>query len=376
MMIECYSALLSYTAIVRDTIRESRKCIFLIFNLLIFSLSTKAQLPANYPETYICYQTEDAIIIDGKLSEKSWKKAPWSIYFSDLENGSAAEKGERTRFKMLWDDNYLYLAGELEETDIRGEMTERESRLYEENAFEFFLDPDGDNHNYMELEINALNTIWDLKMNKPYRDGGQLNDAWNMRGLKTAIQLCGSLNDPKKKDKKWYVEAAFAWEDLLEMAQYRSKPWNGALWKMNFLRTDWEHVVVNNDGEKRVQRKNCKFWAWQPVGAINMHQPEKWAYLQFSKNKVGESTVVVQDLDFELKMTLMEIYEQQKRYFLKHKKYCFDLKKLDIEQNKISKIEGGVRLEETKTAYEAKANGLKAIYVIRENGQLQRIDYR
>ncbi len=369
IMIKYYNTLLIYPTIVKGGN---------FFLLLIFPFFVKAQLPANYPETYICYQTKDAITIDGKLSEKSWKDAPWSVYFSDLENATAAKKGERTRFKMLWDDRYLYLAGELEESDIRGEMTARESKLYEENAFEFFLDPDGDNYNYMELEINALNTIWDLKMNKPYRDGGQMDAAWNMRGLETAIRICGSLNDSQKKDKKWYVEAAFAWEDLLEMAQYRSKPWNGALWKMNFLRTDWEYVVVNDGGVKEEQRKNCKFWAWQPVGAINMHQPEKWAYLQFSKNKVGEKTAVIKDLDFELKMALMEIYNQQKKYFLKNKKYILDVTKFDSKRESVNflKFTDMIKLKKAKTGYEAKANGLKAIFVIGENGQLRRIDYR
>jgi len=34
---------------------------------------------------------------------------------------------------------------------------------------QIFLDPDGDNHLYYEIEINALGTVWDLLMAKPYR---------------------------------------------------------------------------------------------------------------------------------------------------------------------------------------------------------------
>lgn len=36
------------------------------------------------------------------------------------------------------------------------------SDCVQDNDFEVFLDPDGDNHNYYEIEINAHNTVWDL----------------------------------------------------------------------------------------------------------------------------------------------------------------------------------------------------------------------
>ena len=36
---------------------------------------------------------------------------------------------------------------------------------------QIFLDPDGDNHNYYEIEINALGTVWDLFLARPYRWG-------------------------------------------------------------------------------------------------------------------------------------------------------------------------------------------------------------
>ena len=50
-------------------------------------------------------------------------------------------------------------------------LTEHDSVIFQDNDFEVFIDPDGDNHNYYEIEINALNTEWDLRLPKPYRDG-------------------------------------------------------------------------------------------------------------------------------------------------------------------------------------------------------------
>ena len=37
-------------------------------------------------------------------------------------------------------------------------MKEHDSVMFHENDFEFFIDPNGDNHEYYELEINALGT--------------------------------------------------------------------------------------------------------------------------------------------------------------------------------------------------------------------------
>jgi hypothetical protein len=45
-----------------------------------------------------------------------------------------------------------------------------------------FIDPNGDNHEYYELEINALNTTWDLLLPKPYKDDGKAVNGWENRG--------------------------------------------------------------------------------------------------------------------------------------------------------------------------------------------------
>ena len=59
-------------------------------------------------------------------------------------------------------------------------MTERDSVIFRDNDFEVFIDPDGDTHAYYELEINALGTVWDLLLLKPYRDGGPAINGWDI----------------------------------------------------------------------------------------------------------------------------------------------------------------------------------------------------
>lgn len=43
------------------------------------------------------------------------------------------------------------------------------SIIYQDNDFEVFLDPDGDNLMYYEVEVNAAGQVWDLLLVKPYR---------------------------------------------------------------------------------------------------------------------------------------------------------------------------------------------------------------
>ena len=107
---------------------------------------------------------------------------------------------------MLWDDHYLYIGAELEEPDLQASLTEHDSVIFHDNDFEVFVDPDGDGLLYSELEINALNTTWDLLLPKPYRAGGPALDGWELAGLKTAVKLDGTLNQPGDLDKGWTVE--------------------------------------------------------------------------------------------------------------------------------------------------------------------------
>ena len=71
----------------------------------------------------------------------------------------------------------------MEEPDVWGTLTARDSVIFHDNDFEVFIDPDGDTHAYYELEVNALGTPWDLMLIKPYRDGGPAINGWDIAGL-------------------------------------------------------------------------------------------------------------------------------------------------------------------------------------------------
>src|SRR5690606_7666629 len=134
------------------------KLLLLLIFLYIQSQAQHADMRSNY----VCYVTEEAIKLDGRLDETSWEAVPWSEKFLDIEGPQKSLPVHKTRMKMLWDEEYLYIGVHLVEPHIWATYTERESVIFHENDIEVFLDPDGDSHNYYELEVNALGTEWDL----------------------------------------------------------------------------------------------------------------------------------------------------------------------------------------------------------------------
>jgi hypothetical protein len=235
---------------------------------------------AEEPKRYTCPRAASPVRIDGKLDDAAWAQAPWTDWFIDIRGEAPPRPRFRTRAKMLWDDNFLYIAAELEEPDVWATLTAHDSVIFHDNDFEVFLNPTGDTLNYFEFEINALNTGWDLFLPKPYRHGGKADNDWEIPGLRTAVAIDGTLNDPRDRDRGWTVEIAFPWTAFRERSG-KGRPAPGEEWRINFSRVEWQTKVVNRKYEKLagVPEDN---WVWSPQREINMHIPERWGCVKFA----------------------------------------------------------------------------------------------
>ncbi|TVQ08302.1 MAG: carbohydrate-binding family 9-like protein [Bacteroidetes bacterium] len=295
------------------------RAIILIMGLLSYGLTGSGQhkLLEEPPLNYVCYRATAPITLDGKLDEPDWQQVPWTEDFVDIEGSLKPLPHYRTRVKMLWDDEYFYIAAQLEEPHIWATFTERESIIFLENNFEVFIDPSGDTHNYFELEINALGTIWDLMLTKPYRNGGLPISAWDVAGFRYGIHKQGTINDPSDTDTMWVVEMAFPWKILAETAPGKRKPDPGDQWRVNFSRVQWQLDIVDGTYQKTINPETGKpfpeyNWVWSPQWAINMHTPEHWGYVQFSGIEAGgETEPFAINPDEKIKYLLRELYYQQ-----------------------------------------------------------------
>jgi Carbohydrate family 9 binding domain-like len=302
-----------------------------------------------------------SFVIDGNIDKDIWKDIPWSDVFGDIQgsdDGPTNVSIPITRFKATYDEAYLYIAGELypaEGMTTQAHYTQRNSPIYQQDSdFEVFIDVDHSNHMYKELEVNAINTIWNLLLDMPYEDGGHEHSGRIARpgepnfyevyhqATSTKV-IAGRINDPDNcTGAAWTVEMALSFADLLSnttMANDKTKysP-AGGFWRINFSRVE-KRGVINWTWQPQVR--------WNPVflrygGFVQMHMPDAWGYLYFvpdSSSPPGDVTPMVstpteqhieRDPLWPAKLTAMTVYYALQEYKRSHAKFTDVLSDLSL----------------------------------------------
>ncbi len=275
------------------------------------------------PKSYVAYKTPAPIIIDGDEADAAWEKVEWTTPFVDIEG--IIKPKYKTEVKMLWDDNYYYILAKMEEPHVWANLKQRDTIIFYNNDFEVFIDPDGDAQNYYELEINALNTAWDLFLSKPYREQNVVLNDWNMTEMKSAVKIHGTLNNSSDIDTGWTLEIAIPWAAYQKSYGEDNVP-RDKFWKVNFSRVNWQHSIVDGKYERK-KAADSKYlpeynWVWSSQGVINMHEPEKWGYVYFSSKEVGTKVNFSIPQDDKVKWELYSLYRAQKKYYQTHQTWA------------------------------------------------------
>ncbi len=310
--------------------------ISIIIILLGFFLGTAQSNMLPDPQYYMAYKTSEKMNIDGKSEESDWAKANWSNQFIDIEG--LIKPTYATQVKMLWDEEYFYILAKMEEPHVWANLKQRDTIIFYNNDFEVFIDPDGDTHHYYELELNALNTAWDLFVSKPYRDPNAALNDFDMKGLKSAIYVDGTLNNYKDQDKGWTLEMAIPWSSF-RTSYFQDNVPVDQYWRVNFSRVNWDFEIIK-DAYTRKKDKNEKYlpeynWVWSPMGVINMHEPEKWGYVFFSSEEPGKQTTFMIPRDERIRWELYTIYKAQRQYYKKNNQWAESIKELGIKEIKV-----------------------------------------
>jgi ketosteroid isomerase-like protein len=315
-----------------------------------------ARMKPMVPKGYVCFRAEQPPKIDGRLDDQSWQAAPWTEEFVDIEGDRRPKPRFRTRAKMLWDAEYFYIAAQMEEPHVWGTLTNHDSVIFNDNDFEVFIDPDGDNHEYYEFEINPLNTGWDLFLPRPYKDGGRAENSWEIPGLLSAIGVDGTLNDPSDRDRGWSVEIALPWSALREYARRPAPPRDGHQWRVNFSRVEWQHEIQAGKYQK-VPNTREDNWVWSPQGIIDMHRPERWGSVQFSTAAPGSAesatTRFQPNPTLRGQGALLEIYHHQKAFYEKHQRWAASIDQLGIDRTILKELPSPPQLKAGDGGYRA-----------------------
>lgn len=260
--------------------------------------------PLDQIAEYTAYRVDTPPLIDGRLDEPCWQRAPRSSRFVDLISGAPTVHDTRTA--ALWDDDNLYVGFWVDEPLVEATLTERDSLIYNDNDVELFI---AGRDAYYEFEINAFGTIyevlfvWEDALEAfPELDGGASGVRpwngvdftghprggrlgfweWDFPGLRSAVYVDGTLNDNSDRDRGWTVELALPWQGMKLLANDGRSlpPSDGDTWRISFSRFNQYKAAppaVDSSG-----------WALSPHGIWDSHIPELFPFVHFSAQSVDQ----------------------------------------------------------------------------------------
>lgn len=279
------------------------------------------------PPVYVCRRNNKPFVLDGNLDKDFWADIPFTEAFPDIEGDIRPVPRFRTRAKICWDDENLYFGAVLEGDEIWGHQTEHDCVIFWDNDFEIFIDPDSDTQVYIEYEMNARNTNWDLLLTKAYRDGGKPVNGLEVAGLRSAVHIDGQLNCPGPQNKAWSVEVVMPFTTLKECNTPPRVPVEGDYYRVNFSRVQWKVDVKDGAFQKRMVADGSRplpedNWVWAPTGVVNIHYPELWAFVFFAPAEGGSYAIPENEYR---KWELRKLYYAEQAHWDEHGCYTDDL---------------------------------------------------
>lgn len=178
------------------------------------------------------FRTDSPIQVDGKLDEAAWKAAmPFPKFqFPWWTKG----RKEQTVVRMLWDDEFLYVAYQCEDAHVWAENTKRDSPVYEDDCVELFTAPNPTRpKDYFNIEMNVNRAV--LDRHHPNGPGKSDVPNWNGKGIVVATSVNGSLNDDSDRDSGWILEVAIPFTNFAPVTG-RPHPEDGDVWHLNLNR--------------------------------------------------------------------------------------------------------------------------------------------
>jgi hypothetical protein len=215
--------------------------------------------------SYEVRRATSKVVVDGRLDEAAWQGAvPMTLLFPWDEQTGAKQK---TTVRLLWDDDFLYVAYECEDTDIVAHHDQHDDPTYEDDAVELLINPDPTHTTYIGLEMNARAVLYDYLFIFPQ----VLLKAFDLKGVQLASHLDGTLNVTSDTDKGWVLEVAIPLSNFSELSGGHQVA-AGTVWTANVNR--W-------DGTEPHRR--LSMWSDSALVRPNPHNPKRFGRLIFVK---------------------------------------------------------------------------------------------
>lgn len=148
----------------------------------------------------------------------------------------------QTCVKACWDDRAIRIIWRCQYKQVHAvHYGKRDTPLWNDDAAEVLLAPDGDLTRYCEIVINPYGDLFDAAIFNPTikRDNRyfRFDSSWNCEGIRWKATGPGMYNAADRRDRWWTVEAEIPFAGLGVRA-----PWPGQSWRAGLFRV--EHAAA------------------------------------------------------------------------------------------------------------------------------------
>lgn len=246
--------------------------IWIVAYLFLLTCLKSAAIETSSPPFQVS-KANDSIVIDGNL-DKEWLKTEVRTldYYRRYEKPNDRQK---TKFRMLWDDENLYVFFECEDKYITARETKRDGQPYFDDCAEIFLIPAPaklDMHYGFEVNLNKASNDF-IFLTHFYQDKHTIIKSYDP-DFQVEVSIDGTVNDNSDTDRGWNMEFAIPLK-LFEGIDSISPVAPGNRWAFQSIRQDRNDAT----GDRRswgtlfeVAKEN-----------VNVHEPEDFGFLEFTE---------------------------------------------------------------------------------------------
>lgn len=217
----------------------------------------------------IARYVDKPLVVDGKLDEPDWSATqPSGAFVNSLHGGPGAFAAQA---RVLYGPGELYLGFEVKDELLKSTHENADSHLWEQDAVEMLIDPDGDGRRYFEIQVSPRGVVFDTRQEAPRMPKPFGDVAWSS-GATAKVTLDGTLDDDAP-DRGYVVEIALPWT-AFATGGAPTPPKGSDVWRVNFF------VLDATASEQRAV-------AWSPPMVGDFHTPARFGRLAFPRPAVS-----------------------------------------------------------------------------------------
>ncbi|BAX78504.1 carbohydrate-binding family 9-like protein [Labilibaculum antarcticum] len=254
-----------------------RKVLIVVFACVLVMPTLQAQDKNNLflgeQELFKASKNTSTVTVDGKMDEASWKETEVRAldFFYNIEQASDQQN---TSFRMMWDDENLYVFFDCKDQYITARETKRDGAPYFDDCAEIFLIPAPDSLNmHFGFELNLYKTANDfIYLNNMNKGENAVIKGYNP-DYKTAVSIQGTVNDNSDIDTGWCMEMA------IPLSVFK-----GVGYAPIAEGVQWAFLAVrqNRDDAKGDRRSTSTIFSIYDIEK-NVHQPNRFGLVEFVK---------------------------------------------------------------------------------------------